>query len=520
MKKIYNLNHIRFIITYSVIFSISLFLFYDHEPGVDQIRHISWAQDILNSSYFFDLNKISLDELKQQNGSFLVNFLKPGYSDIGHLFNVVPIIILVTFGYLFDNQILIFNLISISFYIGNIYFTQKIYESFFHKILKKSHFIIFLVFIFSSYYFLYAPLGVHNISLFFNLLVIHFIFNNHNNWSNKKIFYLILFVTFAIYSHKINTVLIIPFIFFYFLFYKNFFILLKYILLQFLVLLPIIFIVYLFPETLVSTKEFAQIDISFYHYLRNFFLLFKNVFLTIGIIPLIFFTLGIYYMIKNNDNSFIFLLYIFVYVFFYIFINSFSVYFIRTNLYINYIILLLGLFGTLSLLEKKIKKINLIIFIILITHFILNFINIYLLYSQYNYGIFEKYYMNNGNIKKSINLIDKEIIKENKIIFLDNKVQDYFKIYNVDDSYKKNLHYQPLKNLNHDEQKITREFNNTLDNIIIISLTNDDKEVLKNLKIYSKFEDKNCNYTLKNFKSFANVGPRGENLELNKVFCN
>ena len=101
-------------------------------------------------------------------------------------------------------------------------------------------------------------------------------------------------------------------------------------------------------------------------------------------------------MIKNNDNSFIFLLYIFVYVFFYIFINSFSVYFIRTNLYINYIILLLGLFGTLSLLEKKIKKINLIIFIILITHFILNFINIYLLYSQYNYGIFEKYYMNNG----------------------------------------------------------------------------------------------------------------------------
>ena len=149
-------------------------------------------------------------------------------------------------------------------------------------------------------------------------------------------------------------------------------------------------------------------------------------------------------MIKNNDNSFIFLLYIFVYVFFYIFINSFSVYFIRTNLYINYIILLLGLFGTLSLLEKKIKKINLIIFIILITHFILNFIYIYLLYSQYNYGIFEKYYMNNGNIKKSINLIDKEIIKENKIIFLDNKVQDYFKIYNVDDSYNKNLYYQPL----------------------------------------------------------------------------
>ena len=67
LKKIYNLNYIKFIITYSVIFLISLFLFYDHEPGIDQIRHISWSQDIINSSYFFDFNKTSFDELKQQN---------------------------------------------------------------------------------------------------------------------------------------------------------------------------------------------------------------------------------------------------------------------------------------------------------------------------------------------------------------------------------------------------------------------------------------------------------------------
>ena len=223
MKKIYNLNYIKFIITYSVIFLISLFLFYDHEPGIDQIRHISWSQDIINSSYFFDFNKTSFDELKQQNESFLVNFLKPGYSDVGHLFNLFPIIIFVCLGYLFDYQILIFNLVSITFYIGSIFFAQKIYEILFHKIFKNIHIIIFLILIFSSYYFLYAPLGVHNISLFFNLVVIHCILKNHNNWSNKKIFLLISFVTFAIYSHKINTVLIIPFVFFYFLFNRNYF---------------------------------------------------------------------------------------------------------------------------------------------------------------------------------------------------------------------------------------------------------------------------------------------------------
>lgn len=519
MKKIYNLNYIKFIITYSVIFLISLFLFYDHEPGIDQIRHISWSQDIINSSYFFDFNKTSFDELKQQNESFLVNFLKPGYSDVGHLFNLFPIIIFVCLGYLFDNQILIFNLVSITFYIGSIFFAQKIYEILFHKIFKNIHIIIFLILIFSSYYFLHAPLGVHNISLFFNLLVIHCILKNHKNWSNKKIFLLISFVTLAIYSHKINTVLIIPFVFFYFLFNRNYFFLIKYILLQFSVLLPITIIIYLFPETLVSTKEFAQIDISFYHYLRNFLALFKNIFLTVGIIPLFLFPLGIYYMIKNNDKSFILLLYIFIYIFFYIFINSFSVYFVRTNLYINHIVLIIGLFGTISLLEAKIKRIDLIIFIILSFQFVLNFNNVYSLHSKNSYGVFEMYYKNNGRIKDSIHKIDENILKKNEIIFLDNKVQDYYKIYNENYFYKTNINHVTLKNLNHDKKKLSDKFNNTLDNIVIISLTNDEYEVMDNIKIYSKFENSNCKYVLKNLETFLDVGSGGENLELKKIFC-
>ena len=152
MKKIYNLNHIKIVLVYLIIFSSTLIIFHNHEPGVDQIRHISWSQDLVNSSYFFDTTKISLEEIKNLNSSFLINLLKPAYSDLGHLFNLFPIIILSIFSYIFKNSVFIFNLISITFFIGNFYLIKIIYEKFFHKIFDNISIISF----FALKYILYS----------------------------------------------------------------------------------------------------------------------------------------------------------------------------------------------------------------------------------------------------------------------------------------------------------------------------------------------------------------------------
>lgn len=355
MKKIYNQNHIKIILFYFIIFSFTLIIFYNHEPSVDQIRHMSWIKDLINSSNFFEINIIDLKEVKNLNSNFFVNLFKPAYSDLGHLFNIFPILILSIISYIIKDIVIIFNFISIVSYVGNLYLAYIIYEKFFTKISDKISTITFFILIFSSYYFFYAPLGIHNISLFFYLLVIYYLKDYDGNWSNNKLYFLILITTLGIYSHKINIILIIPSVFIYFFINKNFKFLFKFTLIQLGLLLPILIIIYFIPETLLSTKKFAQINVSLLGYLNNFLTWFKNLYLTIGLIPIIFFIAGIYF-IKKKNNSLIMLIFVFVHIFCYIFINSFSLYFIRTNLYINYLILLISFYGFVSLLKLKKKN--------------------------------------------------------------------------------------------------------------------------------------------------------------------
>ena len=521
MKKIYNLNHIKIFLLYLILFSCTLIIFYDHEPGIDQIRHMSWSQDLINSSFFLDTTKLSLEQIKNLNSSIFVNLFKPAYSDLGHLFNLFPIIILSIFIYLFENIVFIFNLISVTFFVGNLYLAHAIYEKFFTKINNNISLILFFALIFSSYYFFYAPLGIHNISLFFNLLVIYYLKDNDNKWSNNKLFFLIIIITLGIYSHKINLVLLIPSVFFYFFINKNFKILFKYSFIQLFLLTPIFIIIYFFPETLISTKKFAQIDISLFNYLNNFFMWFKNLYLTIGLVPIIFFLIGLYF-IKKKKNSSIILIFIFTHIFFYIFINSFSLFYIRTNLYINYLVLLIGFYGFISLLEIKKKKVTFIIVIFLTIHTFLNSNNFYQFFLEGNYSIYNKYYTNNGKIQKSLKNIEKYFSENSEIIFLDNKVQDYFKIYKADKFYKDNIFRKPLKNLINDKNSINKIFNTqvSIQDIIMVSLTNDILEGQRYIALISKLNDTNCNYKLEKIKFFENIGPNKENLELNKVICN
>ncbi|MDC3162463.1 hypothetical protein OA670_02475, partial [Candidatus Pelagibacter sp.] len=63
-----------------IIFSFSLFRFYDLEPSIDQIRHISWALDLINSKGFFgiDLINLNLEDLKYKN-TFIINLFGSAY---------------------------------------------------------------------------------------------------------------------------------------------------------------------------------------------------------------------------------------------------------------------------------------------------------------------------------------------------------------------------------------------------------------------------------------------------------
>ena len=118
--------------------------------------------------------------------------------------------------------------------------------------------------------------------------------------------------------------------------------------------------------------------------------------------------------------------------------------------------------------------------------------------------------------------IEKYFSENSEIIFLDNKVQDYFKIYKADKFYKDNIFRKPLKNLINDKKSINKIFNTQVStqDIIMISLTNDFHEGQRYIALISKLNDTNCNYKLEKIKLFENIGPNKENLELNKVICN
>ena len=77
MRK-FNLNTVYkydLIIFFLIVFIFSGFSFYNIEPGIDQIRHISWTESLIDSKYFinFELIKekglIYLDEK-----SFFINY--------------------------------------------------------------------------------------------------------------------------------------------------------------------------------------------------------------------------------------------------------------------------------------------------------------------------------------------------------------------------------------------------------------------------------------------------------------
>ena len=289
-----------------IIFFITLINFYNTEPAIDQIRHISWAQNLTLSEYFIDWSKdIYSKEILLDNKSFFVNLFKTTYNDIGNLFNLVPILLLYILSFISSNEVYTFNFLSILFFSGNILLTILILKEIFGYEFKKINYLYLIIFklsLISFYTFHFSPLGVHNMSLFFFLLTIILLIKNNFYESKKKLFYLFISLCLAIYTHKINLILLIPLILLYFLLLKKFELLRTTIFFISLILSPAIIVYLLIPEVMSSTTKFAAIDFNFYTYIKNIFMWFVNIIKTSGPITLFFFLIGLYFVIKKRKN--------------------------------------------------------------------------------------------------------------------------------------------------------------------------------------------------------------------------
>ena len=321
-------------------------------------------------------NSIIIDD---KNG-LLFNLLKTGYQDIGHLFNIFPILLLSVLNLTNFSPVTIFNFTSIFFFAANtilgLLIFDKIDKNYMFGISGKIFNFLLLISLVPSFLFYYSSLGIHNISLFFFLLTFFIIFDyNDNNYKYKFIF-LFLFSTLGIYSHKINLILIPSLIIFYLISFRNYKDVFKYLLLKLIVFLPIIIIFLFAPETIKATKQFSDLNFTFVVLIKNLMAWPININKSLGPIILIFFIFGMLDLAKNlKINRAIFIM-ILSHIFFYIFINSFSTFYIRTNLYITHIVIIISFIGFIKLYKTRVFKIKYIAIFLYLTHITWNILPI------------------------------------------------------------------------------------------------------------------------------------------------
>jgi len=533
LKNIYTFFSFKTFIVFLLLLFFSSYFFIDTTPGVDQIRHISWVKSLTKSTYLIDLNNIIKNgKLVVDQNSFLINLVRPGYNDIGHLFNTFPIILIYLLSFFKIDLINIFNCTSIFFFCLNTILAINIFNIFFQKNLDLKINLLLFLFLIPSYYFFYAPLGIHNISLFFNLLLLIYLKNYNDLNENKKIAYLIIISTLGIYSHKINIVLLPSIITFFYIFNQKFLSLTKYFFGQILMLMPIILILVFFPETLFATKKFASLDFSINEYISNFYLWFKNTYLTLGPFVLFLFCIGIFFSLKNKKKIKILYLALFFHIFFYIFINSFPVYFLRTNFYINYVILIISFYGIVEIFKKENFLLKLFISIIVILHLTFNLNQFIKFNNDIENHLYKNYFRNKGKIKTTFDEIEKLLINKDVIVYLDDKVKDYFKIYKNQIYEEKSVMIEPIKNYisrdNYYNKKDKVLLFDKSKRIILFSIIADSSSKIKNqeinnviLKLNNFYENENleCNFKLKLINNFDNVGTGNEAIMINQLIC-
>ena len=383
---------------------------------------------------------------------------------------------------------------------------------------------LLLISLVPSFLFYYSSLGIHNISLFFFLLTFFIIFDYNDNNYKYKFILLFLFSTLGIYSHKINLILIPSLVFFYLISFRNYKDVVKYSLFKLIVFLPIIIIFLFAPETIAATKQFSDLNFSFIVLIKNLIAWPINISKSLGPIILIFFIFGLVVLAKNlKINRAIFII-ILTHIFFYIFINSFSTFYIRTNLYITHIIIIVSFIGFIKLYKTRVSKIKYIAIFLYLSHLTWNILPIIDFQQKKILNKdFTEYFLNNKKIKNSLNEIV-ELIDDEKIIYLDDRTKDYFTVYHKQKSKNNSLNINTLRNLISNRLKID-DFSLSIlqnSNIFLITIETEPNAVKNLVNLLNKKYKKNsidCKIYAQNVYMKKNISFREEYIWLDKISC-
>ena len=476
----------------------------------------------------FELLKKTNSIIINDKNGFLFNLLKTGYQDIGHLFNIFPILLLSVLNLTNFSPVTIFNFTSIFFFAANtilgLLIFNKIDKNYMFGISRKIFNFLLLISLVPSFLFYYSSLGIHNISLFFFLLTFFIIFDYNDNNYKYKFILLFLFSTLGIYSHKINLILIPSLIFFYLISFRNYKDVVKYSLFKLIVFLPIIIIFLFAPETITATKQFSDLNFSFMVLIKNLMAWPINISKSLGPIIIIFFIFGLVVLVKNlKINRAIFII-ILTHIFFYIFINSFSTFYIRTNLYITHIIIIVSFIGFIKLYKTRVFKIKYIAIFLYLLHLTWNILPIIDFQQKKILNKdFTEYFLNNKKIKNSLNEIV-ELIDDGKIIYLDDRTKDYFTVYHKQKSKNNSLNINTLRNLISNRLKID-DFSLSIlqnSNIFLITIETEPNAVKNLVNLLNKKYKKNstdCKIYAQNVYMKKNISFREEYIWLDKISC-
>jgi len=526
--KLTNQLIILIFLVFVTLVEINFFLF--NLSGIDQVRHLSWVYFLASSDHFLPVGFFKNPEIIYNDSfGFVYELLRYSYKDVGHILNIIPILITYLFSFIFGLKPYLLNLVSIIFSSLSIFISYKISLQFIKDNKIKKNIILPIVFLFvfsSSYIFYFSSLGVHNVALFFFLLTIYFFLKIEDFDSYRKNFYLCFLIALACYSHKINALILpLPIIIYLFFSNKKKYQGLKNIIFMTFSLLiffsPIIFLIFLSESTIDDNLMYAEINLGFKEIINNlknwFYIHFKN----IGFINLIIFLFSVLFFLIKDKNKITnkLLIIIFSHLLLSLFINGFMNYHIRTTLYSTFIILIINFIFLTCILKFK-KKIFLIFLGIIFINFsqqlyiIINK-DYFIKFRSDIYNFYFKDFKNTkfASVEKEIDIINKKIPKNGNIIFYTNLTEDVYFVYSERNFKKikyKNL--KPIKNLiYYQNKKILSNYLNKI-NFKKIEINNSYLLAISN---YSDNLSRDFNYLNKS-KIFLNEC----NLENNSIYKN
>ncbi len=450
--------------------------FLNNISGIDQIRHLAWvhllrdADHFLPKNFFYNYKLIFGD-----NNGFVFELLRYSYKDVGHILNLIPILITYFFSFIFGLSPNLLKIVSIIFSNLSVFLSLLICFKLCNLNINKNKIFTILFFLLFSvnHIYLFSSLGIHNISLFFFLLVIFYFISNKSFEAYHKNLILSFLIGIACYSHKINALILPLGIFFYLFFSKENFSVKKssitFLCFNLLIILLPVSILLMFSDNTISDNiYYADLNYNIKENILNSIKWFKIILKNIGIINFLIFLFGLVYFnfFKKNEQIKKINLLIFLHLLFSIFLNGFLDYEMRTTLYLTFISLIISFCFINELINKNYKFKN-IFFFLLIISFIQQFSYVVSKNSiKKNRPDFYNFYFYNLNdtelpsVKKIVENIDK-IVGNNKIIFYTNLSEDIFNIYSeniVKEIKFKNL--KPVKNL------IYYQENNKLDSYL------------------------------------------------------